>query len=41
VMAHHITRWLRDEEVAGSNPATPTSSEGVPSAPNRLETDGG
>jgi hypothetical protein len=24
-----ITRWLRDEEAAGSNPATPTSSEGI------------
>ena len=21
--------WLRDEEAAGSNPATPTSSEGI------------
>ena len=23
-MAGHIARWLRDEEAAGSNPATPT-----------------
>ena len=22
-MTHHIARWLRDEEAAGSNPATP------------------
>ena len=26
-MAGHIARWLRDEEAAGSNPATPTSSK--------------
>jgi hypothetical protein len=27
---------VRDEKAAGSNPATPTSSEGTPPAPNRL-----
>jgi hypothetical protein len=24
VVVGHIARWLRDEEAAGSNPATPT-----------------
>jgi hypothetical protein len=24
VVVRHIARWLRDEEAAGSNPATPT-----------------
>jgi hypothetical protein len=28
-VAGHIARWLRDEEAAGSNPATPTSSKGI------------
>ena len=28
VVADHIARWLRDEEAAGSNPATPTQLTG-------------
>ncbi len=29
MLVHQIARWLRDEEAAGSNPATPASSEAV------------
>jgi hypothetical protein len=28
LVVHHIARWLRDEEAAGSNPATPTQVTG-------------
>jgi hypothetical protein len=28
VVVGHIARWLRDEEAAGSNPATPTQVTG-------------
>ena len=30
-------RFVRDEEAAGSNPATPTRSEGMRSSPTRLK----
>ena len=33
-------RFVRDEEAAGSNPATPTSSEGVRSSRDRLTAGG-
>jgi hypothetical protein len=29
VLVHHVARWLRDEEAAGSDPAAPIDSEGI------------